>query len=258
MQTNKTVLITGGNSGIGLGIAHQFAMAGMTLVLVGLPEQEDNLIAEFQTKYGIKAFYFQGNLASGAGCRAFIDQIKEKSLSIDILVNNAGMQYVESVVNFPHDKWEMILALNLSAAFYLSQAFLPHMHQQGYGRIVNIASAHGLVASKNKSAYVASKHGLIGLTKGIALEYAGSGVTCNAICPGWVLTPLVEKQIEAIADKENIDFESAKIKLLSEKQPSLEFVTPDQIGALAVFLTTEHASQMTGSAYSMDGGWTAV
>jgi len=176
---------------------------------------------------------------------------------IDILVNNAGIQHTDRIENFPTERWDMIMALNLSAVFHATAEVLPHMQKHGWGRIVNIASAHGLVASEFKSAYVAAKHGVVGLSKVTALENAGSGITCNAVCPGWVRTPLVEAQIEALAEKNNTDIETAAKSLLAEKQPSLQFVTPQQLGNAVVFLCSDAAEQMTGSTLTLDGGWTA-
>jgi 3-hydroxybutyrate dehydrogenase len=177
--------------------------------------------------------------------------------AVDILVNNAGIQHTAQVEVFPVEKWEQIIAVNLSSNFYAIRAVLPQMQSSNWGRIINIASAHGLVASATKSAYVAAKHGVIGLTKTVALENARTGITCNAICPGWVLTPLVQKQIDALAHRESISIDEAKLKLLGEKQPSLEFATPDQIGEIAAFLCSPAANQIRGSSFSVDGGWTA-
>ncbi len=176
---------------------------------------------------------------------------------VDILVNNAGIQHVSPVEDFPADKWDAIIAINLSSCFHTIRAALPGMKSRGWGRIINIASSHGLVASVNKAAYVAAKHGLIGLTKTVALETATTGITCNAICPGWVLTPLVQKQIDALATRDRMTIEEAKTKLLAEKQPSHDFATPEQIGGIAVFLCSDAAAQMRGGALTVDGGWTA-
>ena len=177
--------------------------------------------------------------------------------AVDILVNNAGIQFTAPIEAFPDDRWDAVIAINLSSAFHAMQAAIPGMKQRGWGRIINIASAHGLVASPQKSAYVAAKHGLVGLTKVAALELANTGVTCNAICPGWALTPLVQKQLDARAEREGLDLAEVTRRLLSEKQPLLEFTTPEQIGALAVFLCSEAARTITGSPISIDGGWTA-
>ena len=186
-----------------------------------------------------------------------IDQCATWFGGVDVLVNNAGIQHTAPVEDFPMEKWEQILAINLSSAFYSIKAALPHMRRRGWGRIVNVASAHGLVASATKAAYVAAKHGLVGLTKVVALETVRSPITCNAICPGWVLTPLVEKQIEDIAARNALSIEAAKAQLLAEKQPSLEFATAEQIGATTVFLCSGAADQIRGTSISVDGGWTA-
>jgi 3-hydroxybutyrate dehydrogenase len=186
-----------------------------------------------------------------------IEQAMAELGRVDILVNNAGIQHTAPVHEFPEDRWDAIIAINLSAAFHATKAVLPQMLERDWGRIINIASAHGLVASPQKSAYVAAKHGLVGLTKVTALETATTGVTCNAICPGWVLTPLVQKQIDARAEREGLSQDKAKLDLLAEKQPSHEFVTPDQLGGLAVFLCSPGADQIRGQALAMDGGWTA-
>ncbi len=176
---------------------------------------------------------------------------------VDIVVNNAGIQHVAPVHEFPIDKWDAVLAINLTAPFLVTRAVLPQMLARKWGRIINIASTHGLVASAEKSAYVASKHGVLGFTKAVALETATTGVTCNAICPGWVLTPLVQKQIDALAEREKLSPDKAKIKLLEEKQPSLEFTTPEQLGALAVFLCSDAATNIRGAELPVDGGWVA-
>src|SRR5690606_30293592 len=204
-----------------------------------------------------KAHYINADLMQAQATRDFIEQSVKALGSIDILVNNAGIQHTDLIEDFPADRWDAIIGLNLSAVFHGTAAALPHMKKQGWGRIINIASAHGLVASAAKSAYVAAKHGVVGLTKVTALENAGNGVTANAICPGWVRTPLVEKQIEAIAKAQNVSLEEAAKSLLGEKQPSLQFVTPKQIGGMAVFLASEAAEQITGASMSVDGGWTA-
>src|SRR5690606_12936505 len=208
-------------------------------------------------EYGVKAYYINADLSKGDDTREFIEQSARELGGIDILVNNAGIQHTDLIEDFPADRWDAIIGLNLSAVFHGTAAALPHMKKQGWGRIINIASAHGLVASANKSAYVPAKHGVVGLTKVTALENAGNGATCNAICPGWVRTPLVEKQIVALAQKMGIEVEAAAKELLSEKQPSLQFVTPKQLAGAAVFLASPAADQMTGTTLSLDGGWTA-
>jgi len=201
--------------------------------------------------------YDGADLSKGDAVRGLVDNAVRQLGRIDILVNNAGIQHTALIEDFPVEKWDAILALNLSAVFHGTAAALPHMKKQGFGRIINIASAHGLVASANKSAYVAAKHGVVGFTKVTALETAGQGITANAICPGWVRTPLVEKQITALAEKNGVDQETAARELLSEKQPSLQFVTPEQLGGTAVFLASDAAAQITGTSVSVDGGWTA-
>src|SRR5690606_20982982 len=197
------------------------------------------------------------DLSQADTTRGFIDDAASVLGGIDILVNNAGIQHTDLIEDFPIDRWNAIIALNLSAVFHGTAAALPYMKKKGWGRIINIASAHGLVASPAKSAYVAAKHGVVGLTKVTALENSGNGITANAICPGWVRTPLVEKQIEAIAQAQKVDIDEAARRLLSEKQPSLQFVTPKQIRGMAVFLASEAAEQITGASMSVDGGWTA-
>lgn len=255
----KNVLVTGSTSGIGAAVAQAFASRGCNLVITGLGELAENqaYAKKLAKDYHIKTTYIEADLSKVEECEKLAKTAISAFETIDILVNNAGMQYVSGVTDFPIDKWNLVLSLNLSASFYLIKHILPSMRAGGYGRIINIASAHGLVASMDKSAYVASKHGLVGLTKVIALETAKENITCNAICPGWVLTPLVQKQIDAIAKREDISLEEASIKLLSEKQPSEQFVKPEDIGALAVFLSSDSAAQITGTTQSIDGGWTA-
>lgn len=213
--------------------------------------------AGLAAQHGVKVLYDGADLSKGEAVRGLVDNAVRQMGRIDILVNNAGIQHTALIEDFPTEKWDAILALNLSAVFHGTAAALPHMKKQGFGRIINIASAHGLVASANKSAYVAAKHGVVGFTKVTALETAGQGITANAICPGWVRTPLVEKQISALAEKNGVDQETAARELLSEKQPSLQFVTPEQLGATAVFLASDAAAQITGTTVSVDGGWTA-
>lgn len=213
--------------------------------------------AGLAAQHGVKVLYDGADLSKGEAVRGLVDNAVRQMGRIDILVNNAGIQHTALIEDFPTEKWDAILALNLSAVFHGTAAALPHMKKQGFGRIINIASAHGLVASANKSAYVAAKHGVVGFTKVTALETAGQGITANAICPGWVRTPLVEKQISALAEKNGVDQETAARELLSEKQPSLQFVTPEQLGGTAVFLASDAAAQITGTTVSVDGGWTA-
>jgi 3-hydroxybutyrate dehydrogenase len=255
----KVALVTGSTSGIGLGIARTLAAAGADVVLNGFGDKEQihALLVELTEKYAVKTSYSSADMSKPPEIAAMVVQAARALGSVDILVNNAGIQQVAPVDEFPLDKWDAIIAINLSAAFHAIRAALPQMKARSWGRIINIASTHGLVASAQKAAYVAAKHGIIGLTKVVALETATSGITCNAICPGWVLTPLVQKQIEDRAAREKIPIETAKMKLLGEKQPSLEFATPDEIGGTALFLCSPAAAQIRGIALPVDGGWTA-
>ncbi len=259
MLKGKVAVVTGSTSGIGLGIATALAQQGADIVLNGFGDaaEIEKLRASLAARHGVKVLYDGADLSRGDAVRGLIDNTVRQTGRIDILVNNAGIQHTALIEDFPADKWDAILALNLSAVFHGTAAALPHMKKQGFGRIINIASAHGLVASANKSAYVAAKHGVVGFTKVTALETAGQGITANAICPGWVRTPLVEKQISALAEKNGVDQETAARELLSEKQPSLQFVTPEQLGGTAVFLASDAAAQITGTTVSVDGGWTA-
>ncbi|QVQ24474.1 3-hydroxybutyrate dehydrogenase [Achromobacter deleyi] len=259
MLKGKVALVTGSTSGIGLGIATAFAQQGADIVLNGFGDaaEIETLRAGLADKHGVKVIYDGADLSKGSAVRALVENAVSQMGRIDILVNNAGIQHTALIEDFPAEKWDAILALNLSAVFHGTAAALPHMKKQGFGRIINIASAHGLVASANKSAYVAAKHGVVGFTKVTALETAGQGITANSICPGWVRTPLVEKQITALAEKNGVDQETAARDLLSEKQPSLQFVTPEQLGGTAVFLASDAAAQITGTSVSVDGGWTA-
>ncbi|AZY50013.1 3-hydroxybutyrate dehydrogenase [Bordetella avium] len=259
MLKGKVAVVTGSTSGIGLGIARAFAQQGADVVINGFGDaaEIEKLRAELAAVHKVRVLYDGADLSKGEAVRQLVANAVQSLGRIDILVNNAGIQHTALVEDFPVEKWDAILALNLSAVFHGSAAALPHMKKQGWGRIINIASAHGLVGSAQKSAYVAAKHGVVGLTKVVALETAGSGVTANAICPGWVRTPLVEKQISALAAKDGVDQEAAARELLSEKQPSLQFVSPEQLGGTAVFLASEAAAQITGTTISVDGGWTA-
>ncbi|MVW73583.1 3-hydroxybutyrate dehydrogenase [Bordetella sp. 15P40C-2] len=259
MLKGKVAVVTGSTSGIGLGIARAFAQQGADIVLNGFGDaaQIETLRADLAQEFGVTVLYDGADLSRGEAVRQLIANTVQSLGRIDILVNNAGIQHTALIEDFPAEKWDAILALNLSAVFHGTAAALPHMKTQGWGRIINIASAHGLVGSPNKSAYVAAKHGVVGLTKVTALETAGSGVTANAICPGWVRTALVEKQISALAEEHHVDQDTAARDLLSEKQPSLQFVTPDQLGATAVFLASDAAAQITGTTLTVDGGWTA-
>ncbi|MBX3172154.1 MAG: 3-hydroxybutyrate dehydrogenase [Candidatus Eremiobacteraeota bacterium] len=251
----KTALVTGSTSGIGLGIARALAGQGMRLIFNGLatPEQEETVRGELTERSGQTALYWEADLRLGAELLPALHDLGP----VDVLVNNAGIQHTAPIEEFPPERWESVLALNLSAAFYTIHALLPAMNQRGWGRIINVASAHGLVASVHKAAYVAAKHGLLGLTKVVALEQAGRGVTCNALCPGWVLTPLVQQQIEARAVQEGISLETARHDLLLEKQPSGHFTTVEQLGQWAVFLCSPACDNVTGTSLPVDGGWTA-
>jgi len=259
MLSGKVAVVTGSTSGIGLGIATALARRGADIVLNGFgdPQEIERIRSSFEAEFGVRVAHDAADLSRGEAVREMIDRAVATMGRIDILVNNAGIQHTAPIEEFPVEKWDAILALNLSAVFHATAAALPHMKQQGWGRIINIASAHGLVGSVNKSAYVAAKHGVVGFTKVTALETGGTGITANAICPGWVRTPLVEKQITALAERNGTDQESAARELLAEKQPSLQFVTPEQLGEMVVFLASDAAAQMTGTALPMDGGWTA-
>jgi 3-hydroxybutyrate dehydrogenase len=214
-------------------------------------------MSELRARYRVEVDYSAADMSRPGQVTEMVEQCVVRFGGVDILVNNAGIQHTAPVEEFPMEKWEQILAINLSSAFYSIKAGLPSMRRRRWGRIINIASAHGLVASATKSAYVAAKHGLLGLTKVVALETARSPITCNAICPGWVLTPLVQKQIDDAATRDGISGDESKARLLAEKQPSLEFATPEQIGAVAVFLCSSAANQIRGTSISVDGGWTA-
>lgn len=257
--SGKTALVTGSTSGIGLGIAHALAAQGANIVLNGFGEASliDQLQKQTASDHRVNTAYNNADMSKPADIDNMMREAAAQFGGVDILVNNAGIQYVANIEDFPADRWDAVIAINLSAAFHATRLALPYMQQKNWGRIINIASVHGLVASAGKSAYVAAKHGLIGLTKVTALENAHTGITCNAICPGWVLTPLVQKQVDARASQENIPTDQAKKALLMEKQPSGEFVTPEDLGAMAVFLCSPAANQVRGAAWNMDGGWTA-
>ena len=259
MLSGKTALVTGSTSGIGLGIARALAEQGANIVFNGFgdAQQIEKLYTDIGQEFGVQTAYHNADMSQPDQIAAMMTFAADKFGGVDILVNNAGIQYVANVEDFPVEKWDAIIAINLSSAFHTSRLALPYMKQKNWGRIINIASAHGLVASAQKSAYVAAKHGLVGLTKSTALETAQTGVTANAICPGWVLTPLVQKQVDDRATREGISNEQAKKNLLLEKQPSGEFVTPEELGALAVFFCSPAANQVRGVAWNMDGGWVA-
>ncbi len=255
MLKNKTALITGSTSGIGLGIAKALAQQGANIVLNGFGDAEtpQKEIAAL----GVPVAYHGADMSNPAEIEAMMDFAAERFGQVDILVNNAGIQHVARIEAFPTEKWDAIMAINLSSAFHATRLALPAMQKANWGRIINVASVHGLVASAEKSAYVAAKHGVVGLTKVTALENATTGVTCNAICPGWVLTPLVQKQVDAKAAALGISNEDAKKQLLGEKEPSQQFTTPEELGALAVFFCSAAGDNIRGVAWNMDGGWVA-
>ncbi len=255
MLKGKTALVTGSTSGIGLGIAKALAAQGANIVMNGFgdtagPQAE---IAAF----GVQVAYHGADMSKPNEIAEMLDYAAAQFGRVDILVNNAGIQHVSRIENFPVERWDAIIAINMSSAFHATRLALPAMQAAGWGRIINVASVHGLVASAEKSAYVAAKHGVIGLTKVTALENATTGVTCNAICPGWVLTPLVQKQVDAKAAALGLSNDEAKKLLLGEKEPSLQFTTPEELGALAVFFCSPAGNNVRGVAWNMDGGWTA-
>lgn len=254
----KRALITGSTSGIGLGIAEVLAQHGCGIVLNGFGDEREisRICRHIMDEFSVQVTYVSADVSQEVECRKLALAALDLG-GVDILVNNAGIQHVAPIEDFPAERWDSILATNLSSAFHLIQYILPFMRQKQWGRIVNIASVHGLVASKEKSAYVAAKHGLIGLSKVIALETAGQGITCNAICPGWVLTPLLEAQIQRRANDEGLDRDEAERRFLQEKQPSGQFTTKAQVGQLVAYLCGEHASNLTGASLPLDGGWTA-
>jgi 3-hydroxybutyrate dehydrogenase len=259
MLKGKTALITGSTSGIGLGIAKALALQGANIVLNGFGDVEGPK-AEIAA-LGVQVRYHGADMSKAAEIADMMAYAASQFGQVDILVNNAGIQHVAKIEDFPIERWDAIIAINLSSAFHATRLALPAMKAadggKGWGRIINVASVHGLVASAEKSAYVAAKHGLVGLTKVTALETATSGVTCNAICPGWVLTPLVQKQVDAKAAAQGIAVEAATRQLLSEKEPSLQFTTPEELGALAVFFCSPSGNNVRGVAWNMDGGWAA-
>jgi 3-hydroxybutyrate dehydrogenase len=255
MLKGKTALVTGSTSGIGLGLAKALAGQGANIVLNGFGDVEGPK-AEIQA-LGVKVAYHGADMSKPAEIEDMMKFAATQFGRVDVLVNNAGIQHVAPVHDFPPEKWDAIIAINLSSAFHATRLALPAMRAANWGRIINVASVHGLVASAEKSAYVAAKHGLVGFTKTVALENATTGVTCNAICPGWVLTPLVQKQVDAKAAAGKISNEEAKKQLLGEKEPSMQFTSPEELGELAVFFCSDAAKNVRGVAWNMDGGWVA-
>ena len=255
MLKGKTALVTGSTSGIGLGIAVALARQGARIVLNGFGDLEGPQAAI--RACGVPVTYHGADMSRPDEIGAMMQYATQQFGGVDILVNNAGIQHVARIEYFPPERWDAVIAINLSSAFHTTRLALPAMQAAGWGRIINVASVHGLVASAEKAAYVAAKHGLVGLTKVTALENATGGVTCNAICPGWVLTPLVQKQVDAKAATLGISQDEATRQLLSEKEPSLQFTTPEELGALAVFFCSAAANNVRGVAWNMDGGWAA-
>ena len=254
--SGKTAVVTGSNSGIGLGIARELAKAGADVVLNSFTDRDEDhaLATEIGKETGTNACYIKADMSKGDECRALIEQAG----ACDILVNNAGIQHVAPIDQFPSDKWDAIIAINMNSVFHTMAAALPMMRAAGWGRIVNIASAHGLTASPYKAAYIAAKHGVVGMSKTVALETAQEPITCNAICPGYVLTPLVEAQIPNTMKEYNMSREDVVKNILLERQPSKEFATVEQLGGTTIFLCSDAAAQITGTTISVDGGWTAL
>ena len=255
----KTALITGSTSGIGLATARVLAAAGYDVVLNSFTDNEadHDLARSIASEFGVRTAYLQADMAKADACRGLVAQAAERLGSLDVLVNNAGIQHVSPVESFPVDRWDAIIAINLSSAFHTTAVALPLMRAVGWGRIVNIASAHGLIASPYKSAYVAAKHGIMGFTKTVALEVARDGITCNTVCPGYVLTPLVESQIPDQMKAHKMDRETVIREVMLERQPTREFATVEQIAGTVAFLCSEGAAQINGTHISVDGGWTA-
>lgn len=258
-KPTRVALVTGSTTGMGRAMAFRFAKEGYDVAITGLGSKEDIDVEVNELKaIGVRAVYVSANLMKPTECKHLIEETYKQLGRVDIVINNAGMQHVAPIEEFAEEKWDNVIALNLSSCFHITKAVLPIMRQQKFGRIVNIASLHGLVASVNKSAYVAAKHGLLGLTKATALEMAKENITCNAICPGWVYTPLVEAQIAARAKAKGVSFEEEKVALVSEKHPSGKFVEVDDLASMAFFLSSDAAKEIRGASYVMDGGWSAI
>ncbi|MCL5778784.1 3-hydroxybutyrate dehydrogenase [Limibaculum sp. FT325] len=258
--TGKVAVVTGSNSGIGLGVARTLAMRGAKVVINSFTDraEDHDLARELAAEAGSEVAYIRADMSKGDDCRALIARAAERFGRVDILVNNAGIQHVERIEDFPVERWDAIIAINLTSAFHTTAAALPGMRAAGWGRIVNVASAHGLTASPFKSAYVAAKHGVVGFSKVTALEVAGEGITCNAVCPGYVLTPLVEAQIPDQMKAHGMDRDTVIREVMLARQPSKQFATTEQIGGTVAFLCSEDAAQITGTTISVDGGWTAL
>jgi 3-hydroxybutyrate dehydrogenase len=259
MLKGKSVVVTGSSSGIGLGIARSFAAEGANIMLNGLGDAAkiEELRAGIEAEFKVKAVYSPADMTRTDEIADMIVQARRELGSVDVLINNAGIQYVAPVDEFPPEKWDQIIAVNLTAAFHTVRAAVPMMKANRWGRIINIASAHGLIASPFKSAYIAAKHGIVGLTKTVALETAEQGITCNAICPGWVITPMIDKQIDAQAAAHKMPRDDVIRKVILEKQPTKEFVKIEEVAALAIFLAGDAAASITGTSMSIDGGWVA-
>jgi 3-hydroxybutyrate dehydrogenase len=259
MLNDKVAIVTGSTSGIGLGIAAGLAKAGCNLMLNGLgdPDEIEKTRAELAAAHSVRALYSAADMTKPDEIGAMVEQTKAELGSVDIIVNNAGIQHVAPVDEFPVEKWNAIIAINLTSAFHMIRFSVPLMKQQGWGRIINLASAHGLIASPYKSAYVSAKHGMLGLTKTVALEVAEQGITCNAICPGYVLTPLVDGQIDDTAKARGIDRDTVIRDVMLVAQPTKRFVTVEELAGLTVFLCDEAGASINGAALPMDGGWTA-
>lgn len=256
-MVNKTALITGSTSGIGMAIAKRFASGGYNIIFNGLEKEGSDIAKEVAMKYNVKTFFSDANMLKGEEIRMLVSEGAKKFGTIDVLVNNAGIQHVSPIDEFPEEKWDDIIAIILTAAFHTSKAVWKGMKEKKFGRIINIASAHGLIASQFKSGYVSAKHGLVGLTKALSLEGGKHGITVNAICPGYVITPLVEKQIEELAKSHGISKDEVVEKIMLSEQAVKEFTTTEAIAELAFYLAAEHSKLITGSSIAIDGGWTA-